>query len=181
MLSDDWGSIVKLAALSQAEFIESASAIVLSSPLSPADEPDIEQVSFNGFILNQSCDLTSQDGKPPRAKQILLVPAILVKDYEALNKMTDKALSSHLKSVWRGQKTGEFVFPHYSAQNHSLRDLLYIDFNNLQTLPIEHIIAITETSPSRKKLSHPLSTKLIQHFASFISRVALPDFPNLQS
>jgi hypothetical protein len=138
------------------------------------DLGSFEDVAPDVIVLTQSCDLYPQNGKPPRAKKVLLIAFSQLGDLS-------KADIGNWRKNYNGNTPSALLLPNIHNQvSFNLEGMYALNFYELfcvnRTILETHL---QRDCSIRYGLQHPYVTNLASHFAHFISRVGLPALPDL--
>lgn len=117
-------------------------------------------------VMNQSCDLIAQPGKPKaRAEHVLLAEA------QESTLSTDKH-----KDIHSGKQVGFYILPRRTTIKYPKQHLL-VNFNKLYAIHIDLLPDLTRIT--RTRIRSPYREHLMQAFSNTYSRIALDESPLL--
>jgi hypothetical protein len=129
-------------------------------------EIKMSELLSNFVVINQSCDLIAQPGKPkPRAEHVLLAEAI-ISTYEPKN---------HTE-IYTGRKQGFYILPRNKVNKNPKKHLI-VNFNKLHAIHADLLPDLPKIK--RMRMRSPYREHLIQAFSITYSRIALDELPLL--
>lgn len=168
----------------QGEYFSDVPVLVADS-MPPAQAAEVEKMgAITGevqlahlIVLTQSCDL--ENGKVLNA---LCAKVDSIADFKKHN----HGLTYDKPTTWQPVKDGRvlslFMLPSPEPGPDFYHRFVVVDFRNLITLPLGHLLNFA-SSRSRWRLGYEYNSEMVQRFARFITRPALPQplVPDLKS